>query len=192
MKGYGKMRKKEISEMKESKFVPLKNYYIAILIIIGAILVTLYVFKWYQVKKDEKLRTSYFVSTETVSLKVSKLEEIDQVFIEAPATYFVYIGYTQDEDVYKLEKDLKPLIEEYNLKEIFYYIDATKIKTEDDYLDKLSKSLNLTENKLEKIPTIIFFHNDKYEIVKRDDENMMKAADFQKLLDINEFEKISR
>ena len=187
MKGYDSMPK-----AKKVKNIPVKNYYMVIFIIIAVILATLYIFKMYEVKKAEKYQESYLITSETVSLEINDLNEINQVFMEAPETYFVYIGYTKDENVYNFEKELKPIIEEYGLKDVFYYIDATNLKEEDNYLDKLNDSLNLKEDKLDKIPAIIYFNNDTYEIVKRDDDNMIKAADLGKLLDINNIEKISQ
>lgn len=177
---------------KKNKNIPMKNYYMVIFIFLAVILVTLYVFKMYEVKKAEKYQESYLISTETINLEINDLKEIDQVFMEAPESYFVYIGYTKDEDVYKLEKELKPIIEEYGLKDVFYYIDATNLKSEENYIDKLNNSLNLNKDKIDHIPTIIYFNNDSYEIIKRDDNNTIKAADLGKLLDINKMEKISQ
>ena len=125
MKGYDSMPK-----AKKVKNIPVRNYYMVIFIIIAVILLTLYVFKMYEVKKAEKYQESYLITSETVSLEINDLNEINQVFMEAPETYFVYIGYTKDENVYNLEKDLKPVIEEYGLKDVFYYIDATNLKAE--------------------------------------------------------------
>lgn len=176
----------------EKRYIPLKNYYIAAFILIVIILITLYSFKWYQVKEDEKLRESYLVTTETVTLEINDFDELKQVFAETPEEYFVYIGYRNNRDVYNLEKDLKKIIDDYNLKDFFYYVDATDLMKEDEYLNKLNSNLNLTKDKLEKVPSIIYFSKEGYEIIKRDDKNMIKAADLGKLLDIKEFEKVAK
>ena len=165
----------------ESRFIPLKNYYIAAFVFIAIILVTLYIFKWYEVKESEKYRESYLVSTETVNLEINEENELKQVFLEAPEEYFVYIGYRNDKDVYNIEKELKPIIEDYDLKDIFYYVDATDLKENDNYLDMLNESLNLNNKRIDKIPMIIYFGEDNYEIVN--------TADFIELLKNKGFEK---
>lgn len=180
------MAKKQIN-----KTIPVNNYYMVIFIVAAVILVTLYTFKVFEIKNAEKYQESYLIKSEAVSLEINDLKEIKQVFVETPNTYFVYIGYTNDEDVFNLEKELKPIIDEYSLKDIFYYIDATKLKTEDNYLDKLNNSLNLKEEKLEKIPAIIYFNNGNYEIVKNN-KDMIDANDLTKLLELNNLEKISQ
>lgn len=168
----------------ESRFIPLKNYYIAAFVFIAIILVTLYIFKWYEVKESEKYRESYLVSTETVNLEINEENELKQVFLEAPEEYFVYIGYRNDKDVYNLEKELKPIIEDYDLKDIFYYVDATDLKENEDYLDMLNETLNLDNNKIDKIPKLIYFKENNYEIIN--------VADFTKLLDNEGFEKTAK
>ena len=50
-KGYGNMVKKKNNDLKK---VPLKNYLIALLVLIGGILLIVYIFEWYQVKETEK------------------------------------------------------------------------------------------------------------------------------------------
>ena len=49
----------------ETRKVPFKNYVITAFMFVGAILLTLYIFKWYQVKMDEKL---YFKIKNGVSI----------------------------------------------------------------------------------------------------------------------------
>ena len=45
-----------MKENKESvRYIPIKNYILLILMFIAVTLITLYLFKWYQVKKDERI-----------------------------------------------------------------------------------------------------------------------------------------
>ena len=178
MKGYDFMPKKKKIE---NRFIPIKNYYIAAFVFIAIILVTLYIFKWYEVKQSEKYRESYLVTTETITLEINEENELKQVFLEAPEEYFVYIGYRNDKNVYNLERELKPIIEDYNLKDIFYYVDATELKNDKDYINMLNKTLKLNDEKINKIPTIIYFYENDYEIVD--------TASFSKLLENKGFEK---
>lgn len=177
-------RKKKI----ENRFIPLKNYYIAAFVLIGIILITLYIFKWYEVKQTEKYRESYLISSETVTLEINEENELKQVFLEAPEEYLVYIGYRNNEKVYNLEKKLKNVIEEYNIKDIFYYVDATDLMKEDNYIEMFNSNLRLNNIKLENIPAIIYFSENKYTIIENSD-NIKLVADFNNLLENEGFEK---
>ena len=55
---------------KSDRYVSPKNYFYAFLILIGGILLALYVFEWYQVKKEEKLMTSYLISSNTIESNI--------------------------------------------------------------------------------------------------------------------------
>ena len=177
---------------KKNSYIPTKNYVIAVLISLLAIFLTYYIFSWYNVYQEKKYNESYLMKTSTISLKVDDIAEIESAFKEAPTEYFVYIGYRKDESVYKLEKNLKKIIDKYNLNDIFYYIDITEHKDEDNYIEKLNKALNLTENKITNVPTIVYFKNGNVAndaIITREDYNMMNVGDFEKLLEMYEFKK---
>ena len=62
-KGYGNMVKKKNNDLKK---VPLKNYFIALLVLIGGILLIVYIFEWYQVKETEKYMESYLLKSNTI------------------------------------------------------------------------------------------------------------------------------
>ncbi len=176
---------------KNEKYISPKNYLYAFLILVGGIVLTLYIFEWYQVKQEEKLMTSYLISTNTIESNISDIEALEQITQEAPSSYFIYIGYTQDEDVYKLEKELKRVIDKYKLNGEFYYLDITNLKTEsNDYINKINNKLNI---KLENVPAIIYVNDGKIldsNILDGVNGTKLKVADFEQLLDIYEFETI--
>ena len=57
------MVKKKNNDLKK---VPLKNYFIALLVLIGGILLIVYIFEWYQVKETEKYMESYLLKSNTI------------------------------------------------------------------------------------------------------------------------------
>ncbi len=179
---------------KKNNYIPPKNYIIALFICFITIFLTYYIFSWYKVAKEKKMNESYLISSKTISLEVTGIDEIENTFTEAPSEYFVYIGYHNDENVYNLERSLKKIIDKYTLNDLFYYIDVTKLKEEEDYIRKLNEALDLQEVKVESIPTIIYFKEGKVNkdaIITRDDDNMMDVGDFEKLLQMYEFKKVS-
>ncbi len=188
------VKKKNSNNLKKENEMVIspKNYFYAVVIFIGVIAVALYLFAWYQVKKEERLMNSYLVSSNTIMSSVNDLTSLTQVMQEAPTSYFIYVSYCNDEDVYNLEKDLKKTIDKYKLNDIFYYVDITDLKNNDkDYLNKIKETLNIEE--LKSVPAVIYVDNGQIKnenILDGVKNSKFKVADLQNLLDIYEFEVI--
>lgn len=182
--------KKEVLEkveVVEKKKIDNKTIIIIVLSIIAIILLGIYLYKWYDVKKQEKLMNSYLLTTDTVSLEIKNLDEVPQILTEAPNDYFVFISYTGNEDNYELEKDLKTIIDTYKFGDCFYYLNVENLMKEDNYLARINSTFKT--DKIKSLPTIIYYKNGEIvDVVSRIDNNHINAGDFQKLLDIYEFE----
>jgi len=200
MKGYDIMNPKKKNATKSSRkknnknerYINPKNYIYALFILVGGILLVLYLFEWYQVKQEEKLMTSYLISSNTIESSVSDLDSLNQIRQEAPSSYFIYIGYTGDEDVYKFEKELKRVIDKYKLNDEFYYLDLTKLKEKNEnYLEEVNNKLEIKE--LEKVPAIIYVKDGKIlnsNILDGVKDTILKIEDLEQLLDVYEFETV--
>ncbi len=163
-----------------------KNWYIGFFIVIGVILLILYVYKWYSVKEEQKYINSYLISSNTVSLEMTEINEINNVLSETGSYYFIYIGYTGDKNVYSLEKKLKPIIDDYDLHNNFYYINVTNIKNNNkDYIDDIAHELNIEDNIIKKVPSLLYFKDGKLV-----DKAVYSAKDFKNLLEEQGFEKM--
>lgn len=175
---------------KNERYIPLKNYVLAAVIVVVIIALTIYGFAWYKVLQENKVSTSYLVKEKVISNEIQSLEEVSAVFSEPLDTYFLYISYTGSEEIYNMEKDLEKIINEYELNDKMYYLNVTSIKEEDNYLKKINDALSLEEGTVKSIPTIIYFYEGKVvDIIDRNDNNMMNVGDFQKLLDVNQVTK---
>ena len=169
---------------KSERFIPIKNYIISIGIVIAAVLLTIYGFAWYNVLKEGKVSQSYLVKSKVISSEIQSLDEVEAIFAEVPDEYFIYISYTGSEEIYNMEKDLKKVINKYELNDKFYYLNVSDIKEKKNYIDKINKSLKL-EEEIKQVPTIVYIREGKVvDIIERSDDNMMNVGDFQKLLDI--------
>ena len=94
---------------------------------------------------------------------------------------FIFITSLNDEEEYNLEKDLRKVIKDNNLKDNFYIY----FKNDSDNLNEL---FGIDENN--KTPTILYYKNGNLvDKVERNDEKMIEAADFAKLLDMYELSK---
>lgn len=177
---------------KNEKYINPKNYIYAFLILLGGILLIWYIFEWYQVKKEEKLMTSYLISSNTIESNIKDLDSLKQITQEVPSSYFIYIGYTGDEDVYNFEKELKRVIDKYKLNDEFYYLDITEIKNNNtNYIVEINNKLGI--NSLEKVPAIIYVNEGDIldsDILDGVNDTMLKVADFEQLLDVYEFEMV--
>ncbi len=184
-------KKPEVGKKKEKKIKP-QNYLYAFLILAGSIIIAIYIFSWYQVKQEEKLMNSYLLSSKTIESSFDNLDAFNQTMQEVPSSYFIYLGYTGDKDVYELETNLKRVIDKYKLNDIFYYIDVTELKKKDGYLKNISEKLKVKN--LENIPAIIYVNNGEIkenDVLDGVNGTMLKVGDLEKLLDIYEFDVLN-
>ena len=188
----GTVKNKKSSNTKASeKYIEPKNYVYALLILVGGILLALYIFEWVNVKKEEKIMHSYLITSKTV--EATDLESISQSIVEAPASYFIFLSYTDSLSNYNLEKTLKRVIDKYQINDIFYYVDVTDLKNENkDYIKVIKKSLDLPD--LENVPAIIYVdegHILEKNILDGDNDNLVTATELENLLEKYEYEPLN-
>lgn len=175
---------------KNETFIPVKNYILAAVIVVVIIGLTWYAFAWYNVVQENKVSTSYLVQEKIISKEITDLNEVNNIFAEAPDSYFIYISYTGDEQIYNMEKSIKSIIKSYNLSDNMYYLNVTSIKDEKGYMDKINKTLGLTDRKVVKVPTILYFEDGKLvEMTDTKSDLLMTRSDFQKLIILSGIEK---
>ncbi len=183
-----KRTKEENKQVAQAKSrISRKSIYIIIGVILVLILVGLYIYRIQAIREEEKLSTSYLLSSGTVSLEIKNLDEVSQILSESPTEYFVLITYTGNEDNYVLEEGIKPIIDDYKLSDSFYYLNIESIMDSDNYLTRLNNAFNT--NEITTVPIILYYRDGVLvDTVTRDDDNVINAGDFQKLLDIYEYE----
>lgn len=172
------------TKTKNNNFFSAKHYFFVFLGIAAILLLIWYIASWYKVKKEERLMTSYLVSTNTVSLEIDEISEIVQMLKELPSEYFIYISRTNDEEIYKLEKKLKKIINEYEIQDSFYYVNVTG---ESNVTTKLNDVFSTTE--ITNIPCILYFKDNVLEKVIVDKNGTFNPMHLSELLEKNEFEK---
>ena len=160
-----------------------KKYFIGLCIILAIIFLALYFYKWNSVLEQEKYYNSYLIETNTISLEMNDIDEISSVLSETPSYYFLYISYTNDEDVYNLEEDLKPLIDEYQLQNNFYFLNVTDFKdTNKNYKDDIAKELGIDASIISDVPIILYFKDGELATT----EGIFTAEEFQDLLEMQD------
>lgn len=173
--------------MGKKKNIPPRNYLILFFIVFLTFFGTLYFFEWKSVQEQTLTAESYLISTNTVSLTLNTLEELEIALLETPTNVFVFTGFTGDTDEYYLEKDLKSIIDDYSLADSFYYLDITDLIDDENFLDNLSDILDIN---VKSYPAIVYITEDEDggNKIESTDE-IFEASDFLKLLEMYEFEE---
>ena len=158
----------------------VKKYIIGLCIILAIIFLALYLNKWNTVKEQEKYLNSYLISTNTISLEMNDINEIQSVLSETPNYYFLYISYTGEEDVFNLEKELKPLIDEYQLQNNFYFLNITDFKdTNKNYKEDVAQELGINASIISEVPIILYFKDGSLATT----QGIFTAEEFKDLLE---------
>ncbi len=179
---------KDMEIKEEPKVSPIQNqsifYRSIVCVLLAAILLTISYFKFFKemdftTYSDDWKGKSYLVSKNVVH-QIS-LGEILNVVNKEDA--FIFVTNMDGEEEFKLEKDLKKIVSDYHLTSRFFVYPINSSNETKAY-----ENLQVTKNI--KIPTILYYRNGVLEeIVEREDNKMMEAADFVHLLDIYEFKK---
>lgn len=179
---------KDMEIKEEPKVSPIQNqsifYWSIVCVLLAAILLTISYFKFFQemdftTYSDDWKGKSYLVSKNIVH-QIS-LGEILNVVNKDDA--FIFVTNMEGEEEFKLEKDLKKIVSDYHLTSRFFVYPLNSSNETKAY-----ENLQVTKNI--KIPTILYYRNGVLEeMVEREDNKMMEAADFVHLLDIYEFKK---
>ena len=158
------------------RVVPKRNYYILIGLLIGVVILTFSVVSICNAIKNNNVNSGY------INRYVSEIsyKELDTYLLEPASDTFVYITYTGDENVYKLEKGLKKIVNNYELADNFIYVDVSEEMFNNNFMDNLNKKIN---SKIEKLPVILYY-KDGILTEQLESENILfNVADFQKMLD---------
>lgn len=158
-----------------------KNRYLRLFIIIAVtVLLTVLLCNLYKSYQNNKLNKGYiskYVST-------IKYEELDSSLAELGDKYYIYFGYTGNEDVYKLEKDIKRVVFNNHLEDNFLYVNV------DNDQDVNNKILNVNEmlkiNMIKKLPAIVYLNKNEVVSVIDSSNHFLNVSDFNNLLDIYE------
>ena len=172
---------------KNNKYFSLKRYLYLGIAAIAIILLIWYIISWHNVKQTEKYLNSYLIKTNTIQYEIDDISEIIQVLKESPSEYFIYISHTEDENIYKLEKKLKKIIDEYNINEAFYYININNYLDGNDIYSRLNEIFNTS--KITNNPCILYYKNNEFNSIIINEKGIFDYNDFIKLLTENDYEK---
>ena len=90
--------KKNNDEVRE---IPIKNYFIVLVISIAVIILTLYTRAFYLNYQESKMNTSYFLDKKVNQITTNDLEYTLTEYRDA----ILYVSYTGSNSIYKMEKE---------------------------------------------------------------------------------------
>lgn len=179
------------SAVKEEKNFFESNFILIIIVVAWIFIFAMIGIKLYQ-KHQEKLYHAGYFYQEKVDVKTIDLKNLtDVVFNHSEGDMFVLFTYRGMKDTYQLEKELNEIIKDYDLLDRFYYIDMTDYEITNDCDYKCLINTELSLSSVKNVPAIAYFSKGELvDIAQREDKKVLEAADFVKLLDIYEFQKI--
>ena len=163
-----------------AKKIRYKNNYLNLfLILIGVILLTIASSNIYKNHLINKINNSY------ISKYVANIQpnEIQNASIEFSPDTFLYISYTGNSDIYNFEIKLKKVLKDKEQIDNFIYMDVTKLMPEEDYLSSLNKTLGLSNNKLKKLPGIIYYKDNNVVDIIDSNLGLINTGNFVQLLE---------
>ena len=145
-------------------------------------------------KVESNYKSAYLVEEEIIDEShILSLNNAKNVLDSLNGDYFVYVGYTKmyNSEVQILDMGIANLINKYDLKDKFYYLNIDSIINKKNKIALVNKYLGYRDVLISKIPTIVYVNSENIvrieNIITREDDKLMTVGDFQKLLDINQF-----
>lgn len=162
--------------MDKNKKIPIKNYIMLGLITIIVLILTLYINAWIKTYKENKISVSPFsetteeVNINEIGLTLSEMNEV-----------ILYVGYTNDKNIYEMEEKLLKYIKKHNLIDKFIYVNATEYKNNEEYLNILKNTFESKKEEIKDIPILIYVKNGTAEEVINSTNKILTTYDIAKL-----------
>jgi len=129
----------------------INNY----ILLVGIILVTIILSLLFTKINFSIQKTRIKTSPLSKIVKTIKYEDLDKVKFKDDSLLF--IGYTNDEKIYDLEKEIIKIIKENKLEDNFLYMDLSLYKDDQVVLEELNTKLNIISSRINYLPALIYY-----------------------------------
>jgi len=109
----------------KKRIIPVKNYFILLLILIAVILLSMYITSWFRINQKQNLPKGAMNGY----LKELKIEEIENFVVENP-NIILYVSSSDNEEIVVVENKIKEYIKEKNISDSFVYLDTKDLDNE--------------------------------------------------------------
>lgn len=133
----------------------------------------------------------FFKNKEIDSIMLSPLgtnqilyRDMKNTIKEIPADTFLVISYTGDLAVHKIENEISEYLSDVNYLDSVYYLDLKDYLENEDFYGTLNKNLGLKKNnKIEKLPAVIFYKDSKVERIVDSKKQDLSYTDFKSYIE---------
>lgn len=164
--------------MEKDKKIPIKNYLMLFIITLIVIVLTFYINAWIKTYKENKISVSPFSEL----IKEVNINEINVTFSEMNEV-ILYVGYTNDKDLYVMEEKLLKYIKKHDLIDDFIYVNINDYKENKEYLNILKETFKEVSDDIKDVPILIYVKNGKAEEVINSSNKLLSTYDIAKLND---------
>lgn len=159
----------------------IRKYINWLLFLIAVVLLSFIASKIYNIYESNKLKDSVLLRV----VGTIQYDDVESATKEFVSDDFILISYVKSEDVRDFETKIKTVIVNNNLQNNFFYLDATDLMLEENYIDTLNEKFKLQNaNKIEALPALLYYKNGEFiKTLSSTKDKIMNADDFSKLLD---------
>lgn len=161
--------------------IDVRKYVNYCLMMVAVILIAIVGAKLFNTYKDNKLGESEFARMGGTI----QYDDVENTTSEMPTDGFILISYVKNEQVKNFETELKKTVVNNELQNNFYYLDATELMLENDYIDSLNSQFKLEgRTEIQSLPAILYYREGKLKAtLSSTKDRMLQAGDFDQLLD---------
>ncbi len=170
-----------VEKNKKREKIDIRKYVNYVLAMIAIVLVAVIAVKLYGTYQSNKLSESVF----SRMASTMQYDDIENVTSEMSTDGFILVSYVKNEEVANFERDLKRTIIDKELQNNIFYLDATDLMLEENYIATLNSKFDLEgHNAIEELPAILYYREGKLMTTISSTQNrMLTSGDFEQLLD---------
>jgi len=168
----------------EIKQIPIRNYFIVLVVSVVVIILTLYARAFYFSYQESKSKTSYFLDKKVNQITTDDLDYSLSEYRDA----ILYVSYTGNKSIYKMEKKIYSELEKNNLLDIAVYWNVSNLMENNDYINILKTKFNKLSNDIKEAPLIIIIKDGQAIEVLNSELDRIDYKELRKMIKRNEIE----
>lgn len=134
------------------KKIPIRNYFIVLVVSILVIIVSLYLRTFYLTYKNNKINTSVFQDQ-----KIKQINTKDADFaLKETGDVLLYVSYTGNDEIYNNEKKMYSVLEKKELLDDFIYWNVVDYGDKKDYILTLKEKFPTIKDQITNAPLLIY------------------------------------
>jgi len=163
-----------------------KNYIRLAALLITVVVFTLIVANMYNTYLERNIDGGYLAK----HVKTIQFDDLENAKVEFFEDTLLYISFTGDREIYSFDRDLGKRIGKYGIEEIFFYLNMIDHK-EDSYIEKINKTLELTNIKVISLPAMLYFRDGVLIDILDESNTSLSVSEFSRFIEMYELNRIN-